>query len=248
MARGFSTDQFVSVASAPITAAPLTMTCWFQTTDDNSNQGLLFLGDQGSDNDHWGLYATSAAHISFRATDTSSYSALTLNDLTADTWHFAAGVEISTSSRRAYLDTTYDAETTSCTPTPGNIDTFAIGAWRRSTDGLFLSGRVAEVGLWDVALTEQELAVLAAGYSPLCVRPGNLVLYCPLTRDDDEDLVGGLSLGATNSPTIASHSPVIYPVDPQVVTAPAASLAAFPPIIGKRGLGLVNAYGGSILQ
>jgi hypothetical protein len=58
--------------------------------------------------------------------------------------------------------------------------------------------------------------MLAAGFSPLFVRPQSLVAYWPLIRDNDNDIVGGYDMTAYNTPTVAAHPPVIYPVSPHV--------------------------------
>ncbi len=52
----------------------------------------------------------------------------------------------------------------------------------RVTDREF-DGRIAEVAIWDVILTADEAAILSKGYSPLFVRPQNLVAYWPLIRE-----------------------------------------------------------------
>ena len=52
--------------------------------------------------------------------------------------------------------------------------------------------------------------MLARGYSPLFVRPQNLVAYWPLIRDEDQDRVGGYDMAAYNTPSVAAHPPIIY--------------------------------------
>lgn len=86
-----------------------------------------------------------------------------------------------------------------------------IGALDRASPIHHMEGRVAEVGIWDVALDDDEIAALASGFSPLFIRPQSLVYYAPLIRDEDEDRVGGLSLTATNTPTVGTHPRVFSP-------------------------------------
>ena len=68
------------------------------------------------------------------------------------------------------------------------------------------------------------MAGLDAGYSPLFVRPQNLVFYAPLVREA-VDIVGGVALTPTNSPTISVHPPIIYPSS-QILQFPPAAAAS----------------------
>lgn len=43
-----------------------------------------------------------------------------------------------------------------------------------------MEGDISEVGYWNVALTDADVAVLAKGVSPLLVRPEGLVAYWSL--------------------------------------------------------------------
>ena len=69
-------------------------------------------------------------------------------------------------------------------------------------------GRIAEVGLWNAALTASEIASLADGMTCDKVRPQSLVFYAPLIRDL-QDLRGGLSITNNNTATVANH-PRVY--------------------------------------
>ena len=79
--------------------------------------------------------------------------------------------------------------------------------------------------MWNVALTDADAAALAAGLSPLLVRPDALLVYAPLVRGH-QDRAGGVSLSETASaPTVADHPPgLIYPSG--LWTPPVAAVAA----------------------
>jgi hypothetical protein len=93
----------------------------------------------------------------------------------------------------------------------------------------YMNGRVAEVGVWNVALTASEIESLASGISPLMVRPDALVFYAPMltTTGNQRDWVGGLSLAPTNTPTDIDHPAIVYPFQPRALiptaTAPTIS-------------------------
>jgi hypothetical protein len=67
---------------------------------------------------------------------------------------------------------------------------------------------LAEVGLWNVALTDGEVAALAKAMSPRMIRPQSLVLYLPLIRDVF-DYKGRVFV--TTGTTVAPHPRVYYP-------------------------------------
>ena len=91
-----------------------------------------------------------------------------------------------------------------------------------STDELFIgrgllvsdyyfSGRIAEVALWSTILTVGEMEALAAGTSPLSIRPSNLAFYAPLIGNTT-DVISGQTLSASGSPTAdPDHPPVMRP-------------------------------------
>jgi hypothetical protein len=80
-----------------------------------------------------------------------------------------------------YLDGTTPTVTERETPS-GSLGTgteaFVIG--NRSDDARNWAGSIAGVAMWNVVLTAAEMARLATGVSPQCVRPASLVLYVPL--------------------------------------------------------------------
>lgn len=71
-------------------------------------------------------------------------------------------------------------------------------------------GRLAEVGIWDVALSDAEIAALATGVSPLLIRPANLKGYWPVygSGSPEADLSGnGNNATITGTLNAADHSP-----------------------------------------
>ena len=67
--------------------------------------------------------------------------------------------------------------------------------------------------MWDVALTDDEVATLAKGVCPLFVRPGNLLAYWPLIGNNSPeiDCVGRFEMTLTNSPGTSAHPRVYMP-------------------------------------
>lgn len=143
-------------------------------------------------------------------------------------WAHIGGVQASATSRAAYLNGA--AGTTNTTSkTPSGLDRTTLGGLVLNGTRLsFAGGDIGECGAWSVALTTAEMLMLAAGMSPLCVRPQSLVFYAPLTQasSPEQDLRGALALtfgAAGAAPTKAtSHPRVFKPVQHATILVPTA--------------------------
>jgi len=124
----------------------------------------------------------------------------------ANTWHHACAVFTSATSRTIYLDGGNSATNTTSS-TPSGINQMNIGSFKTAA-GNWFNGQVAEVGLWSAALTQPEIASLAAGMTCDKVRPQSLVFYAPLVRDL-VDAKGGLTITNNNTATVVNH-PRVY--------------------------------------
>lgn len=123
------------------------------------------------------------------------------------TWYSLVGVFASSTSRTVYLDgVAATTNTTSATPT--GTTTFSVGG---RAGVLPFSGSLADVALWNVALSADDINALAAGVSPLLIRPDALVHYLPLLDSGTLDL---MAPAATVTGTLTKdndHPRVILP-------------------------------------
>lgn len=92
----------------------------------------------------------------------------------------------------------------------------AIGGLTKTTDGTpfntnrLTNGQLAEFGIWSVELTSAEIASLAAGASPVLIRPQSLVFYAPLGQSSPEPQLFGASIALSNSPAVGTSHPKIF--------------------------------------
>jgi hypothetical protein len=119
--------------------------------------------------------------------------------------HAAATVS-STNSRKAYFNGVAGSDnTTNIDSSDSTFDYISIGTrFASGVAGLPHSGWIAWPAVWNVALSADEIAALAAGYSPLLIRPQNLVFFAPLQNEaagDEFDIVGGRLLTETGTVT-----------------------------------------------
>ena len=228
MARTFASAslQYLINASPPVTDVPLTMACWFNSTDLTLGQALINITDNSSTTN----YFTMLAHGTLTGDPVTALTrgggvnqtAMSSTGFSSGVWHHACAVYASSSSQAAYIDGGSKG-TNSGTSNPTGIDDLNIGRAGDSTPGAYMEGKIAEAAIWNVALTDAEVASLGAGFSPLIVHPKNLIFYAPLIRDEDRDIIGGLALAPTAGPTIGTHVPIIYPPSPTYVPAETAA-------------------------
>ena len=183
MARNFNgTSARIHASSAVVTTTPYTMGCWFRTTNMTQLGALLSLTSVSVSTQYSTLFfrgdvASDPIDILIEAGGAQNVTRSTTG-CTSGKWHHACGVFSAANSRTVYLDGGSSAtNTTSLSPT---INQTEIGAWR---SGFWFAGDIAEVGVWNVALTAAEVASLAKGVSPALVRPQSLVTCLPLIRD-----------------------------------------------------------------
>lgn len=222
MSRSFdgSGDRLV-YTGVVVDTPPFTMATWFKRGAISSTQYLLNTCTQGSTNHSHRLVFTASNLLNASSTDTqnSISSGHTITDTAS--WHHAAGVWASATSRQCYLDGTADTVNTT-SRTPSGIDRFKVGAG--GSEGQVLNGLIAHSAVWGVALTADEIASLAAGLSPLLIRPASLVAYWPyLGRDSTEiDIIGRYDLAVTGAAASADEPRLRWPSRKRVIYVPAA--------------------------
>ncbi len=165
-----------------ISGYPFTMACWFNV-DVAINQTLMCFGDTNAGNLNRLALRDPADTDVICHTISSAFSA-TSASYSVDTWHHACAVFAGEQDRSVYLDGGSKGTNVDDDASFGTPDNFTIGARKyNSAVSTYLSGNVAEAAVWNVALTDDDVAILAAGFSPLFVKPANLVGYWPLLRN-----------------------------------------------------------------
>jgi hypothetical protein len=202
------TNQYLNTASTPVTGTPLTLACWFNSDSATALQFLLSI-DAGGAN----YYAIAAAgnsagdpvSIFYRGPGIGNRVVSTSTGYSVGTWHHACGVFSNTTDRTVYIDAG-SSTSESFTQNINNATGIKIGTLAGGSQ--FPDGRIAEVGIWNAALTAAEIASLAKGMTCDKVRPQSLVFYAPLIRNL-QDVRGGLTITNNNTATVANH-PRVY--------------------------------------
>ena len=153
--------QHFNHAAAILTAAPITMACWFNTNDLSVAQELMVCGISGTVNNHRFalLMAGNVANDPLRATtQQTAGSSSTLDGTQAGVWHMGCAVFASAASRIIYRDLSAGAEETT-TRTPAGVNNFKIGVAPDATTRP-MSGQICHACIWNRALTPPEAAML----------------------------------------------------------------------------------------
>lgn len=217
MAYNFTraSSQYFSTTSTPVTGLPCTLACWFTTESTGFNNVLISLQDSNSPSrimlSNNGITNPKRASqaVMFDASDSFGYVGYNSSPYVTNAWYHAAGVFTSATDIGAFFNGSIGfLETQVASPiVASGIDQILIGTSNRSV-GRYLGGKLADVGIWNVALTAGEIASLAKGITCDKIRPQSLVFYAPLVRELI-DTKGGLTITNNNGATVTEH-PRIY--------------------------------------
>lgn len=254
MSRDFTaSNQRLEYAGAVVSAYPCTMACWFYSTAITTVQTLM--GVVNSGNSAWqrlALFGTVAGDpVRAQTSNGGAANADTTTGYSANTWHHACGVFTSATSRAAFIDggSKGTDATSRAFPTIANTRFASIDASTTQT----MAGRIAEAAIWNVALTDDEVAALAKGICPLLVRPSAIVAYWPLygAASPEPELVGKQEMTLVNSPAQGEHPRILRPklvLHPYIPAGRSGSASPGIPKLGISAAGTVRVSGAASIN
>jgi hypothetical protein len=204
------TDDNLRLGSVLLSAAPMTVCAWVNLDNNTSAHTIFHIGDTAAAADRFQLDFNGAGGgsndpVRFVTTRSTSGTASTANFYTASTWHHGCGRTSGAASRYSALDGTMSGEETS-NLTPANLDDTNIGVRNELTDTLFTDGRIAELGVWNRALSDGEILSLSKGFSPKCF-PSGLVSYIPMINSAQDHKGNAWTVTGTAA---AVHTRIFY--------------------------------------
>lgn len=209
MAYTFNGTKYLesNLASLSLSSTPMTMACWTRRNSNTNNIFVLNVGEKTANHRNQ-LAMTGAGVLAITqvgSTAASLFSGLTVQD---QTWSHIAGIFSSLSSRTAYLNGSASGVDTTSIASMNSPTHIQIAARYSSGIATDFNGDIADVGIWNVALTAGEIASLSKGVACDKIRPGDLVFYAPLVRDL-LDYSSGLTITNNNGATVSDH-PRLY--------------------------------------
>lgn len=210
--------QFMGSTTAPVTTYPCTIAAWYKPSNTTSNHSIVYIGST-TDARRFLLYRNASGSgnvIRASAVPDGGGAGADAVGTTAvsDTarWYHVVGVFASATSRKVYVDGVPDGtNTTSITTT--SLNRFAIGArgFPVPTWGVYANGKISEVSVWNVALSDSEISQLAEGANPQWIQRSSLQSYVPLCTDLSPDIdITGSTIGLTNSPSASLDHPPVF--------------------------------------
>lgn len=204
-------SQYLEYAGAVLAAEPISVSAWIKPESAATATAVFSLGVNGGVARHT-LVHTSLSTIQAASTNSGGSGGQSTSAGTAPvgSWTQVGAMFGSSSSRKAVRNGVIATENTTALTISG-LNRTLLGARYNTTLGAYFDGVVAEVGVWDVELTQAEWTALSKGISPLAVRPANLVAYWPLFggSSPEPNRLGSGDMTVTGA-TQADHPPILY--------------------------------------
>ncbi len=203
------TDR-LEIDSAVLSSPPITMACWFKYPQvaGGVNLTMCALADKDSGTEFTRMFMYNGAPRCQVISAGNNEQAAVASGITWDVWGHSCAVFANTSSRSIYLNGGGKVTNSNFASSAG-LDRTSLGRTGDSSPGDYFFGWIAEMAIWNAALTDAEVLILSKGYSPLFVRPQNLAAYWPLLRGI-KDKFGIYNLTASGT-TVGTHSRIIMP-------------------------------------
>lgn len=195
----------IEKGSSVVTAYPFSLAAWIKPDSSLANTATLTVGSIGAatarlalvDNsssagaNHIDAFSVNGAGTTAAANGTSNWA--------PGVWTHRAGVWSVSNNRKTYGDGTLEATNTGGNTT--DLTTYIHTVFGGRYNGGSPSSstmKMAYMGMWDVALSDAEVASLAAGALPTSVQAAHLLIYPIWLGGAAVDQISGATLTTTN--------------------------------------------------
>jgi hypothetical protein len=213
MPRTFASGQRLSKASTVLSAMPMTFAAWVNVSSLANSNGFIGISvSSGTAGSGWHMYSdtTGAIWADQISSSGGSGSATTTAKLSTGSWFHVAVVFTSTTSRAAYLSGANKITNATSTSSPTSLTTTLVGS---IYEGAFFDciGSMAFAGIWNVSLSDTDIATLSNSFGPPKVRPDALKSYAPLFSgaSPEPDLISSTGYTLTGTPTATAANPKV---------------------------------------
>lgn len=221
MARSFvaGSSQYGDTASTPISAYPFSMSVWVKTNAPSATQEAFAMSSSASNN------PLAAIRVRGDLTDDIVEWLVRNNASTSGTpissgpsggaggnvWTLVTCVATSVTSRSIFINGANKVTNTTDLTGAWSPTKLCCAALARTTVGNYSTIELAELAVWNAALSDAEVASLfvssQTGKNPSEVLTGNCVGYWPFlgTTSPEPDSIGGIDFTLYNSPSQSTH-------------------------------------------
>jgi hypothetical protein len=226
VARNFNgtNQKLLATSGAAITGVPATFAAIVRTDTTSLEKSILGVSRSTSSTPLFRIIMSSAGKPSaqFRGTGTTSQATGTTT-LSTTAYQQIAGTFASDAATEIFYNGVSEATAAAPTNSSITVNQTEIGVLQRTSAAQFWDGDIAECAMWNAVLDAAEIAALAKGYSPLLIRPANLVAYWPLVgkNSPETDIVGRYDMTVTGA-TASAHPRIFLPTA-QILTFPSTA-------------------------
>lgn len=217
-------SEYLKIDQVVLASMPCAYVCWFNADAFVLNHVLMIQCDKDANVDTQIMYINKTNGTfqlrAYQESGVSGGSALSSLALSTSTWHHACAIFASATDRRILTDGA-NKGTNSTNIAPANLDRTAIGYWATSSPNYYMSGRIAEVAIYDLSgypgatgsdkadyFEANVLPDLAAAEPPSSYSTG-LEAYWSLETSSLEDEADGFDLTASGT-TFSYEHPSVY--------------------------------------
>lgn len=210
------TSGYLYAAAQSAITSTATLSAWLKrdvgTPSSTTHTGFFSLGlDEPSENSHY-PYTNGLGYFAVFRDAGARIDAVSLGSADRTLWHHVAITsQPGTNGWKLYINGQLVHQESG-----HSTISFRTGDWRLGRSGssgqYYFEGAIAEVAIWNVALTGDEVASLARGFVATIFthRLANLVIYQDLVRQLDRPGFGA-SVAASGGTSIARHPPIFAP-------------------------------------
>lgn len=201
---------YLSSPTVPVSGFPFSMACCALAADTSKFNPLMALSDEGSASDAV-ILSIDSGLVQLRYTRSSSTGSLSASASNGVAYYIVL-VCASATDKKLYVNGTLTGTVATSLTFPSTFDRFYIGAEYRAARYTAHDATIAEPTVWTAALTQAEIARMAAGVSPLSIRSASLAWSAHLKRaaTPEVDLIGTNDLTVTGTAATATHPTISY--------------------------------------
>lgn len=216
MARRFTaaSSQCLFVNSLPVSGYPFTMGVWFRATNASTRRFVMGLGTSNTERHSLDINTNSSTGVvsAISQSGATAGTAQTTAVHAANTWNLIVGVFAASNSRSVTLNG-IGKVTNTTTVTPSLGSRLVVGTIAEM-GSFFMDGDLAFPFIYNVALSDDDVSQLAAGFHPQQIRPSSLAFFSNLAQGaspEPDNWSGAYPLTVTGSPVLAEDPRIILP-------------------------------------
>lgn len=204
MARLMATTSDYLTGTWPISALPISVSCWVRFSSLASAMTLWWCrNDNANDFFNLRIPPSGTAYASSQTTLTDAVFSSGGTTMSTNTWYQVGGVWRSNSYRNHYVNGSPGTAETSSRAVAISNPYGEIGP-----PGGTLNLEIADFALWTSDIGDAGFAQHADGISARFISEPTLAVYAPLIRGDT-DVLGNTTLSVNGTVSASSHAPII---------------------------------------